>query len=121
MKAFKVPEMYRVIKGPMASRSSFGNNGLFIFPHPNKLSSVKIRVIASDEGGWEHVSVSLSNSRMPSWEEMCYVKDMFWEPEVCVVQFHPPHSQYVNVHKTCLHLWREVGKEFSTPPMHYIG
>lgn len=54
---------------------------------------------------WEHVSVSLED-RIPTWVEMCRVKDLFWMETECVVQFHPPKSDYVNIHPNVLHLWR---------------
>lgn len=58
-------------------------------------------------GSWEHVSVSVSrkSEAIPTWEEMCVVKDLFWTPEETVVQFHPAKSDYVNVYN-CLHLWK---------------
>jgi hypothetical protein len=81
-----------------------------------------LRVIASDgsewpfEGiPWEHVSVSLP-TRCPTWDEMCFVKRQFWRDEDCVIQFHPPRSQYVNAHRYCLHLWKPVGIELPLPP-----
>ncbi len=55
--------------------------------------------------GWEHVSV-VREDRIPTWEEMCMVKSMFWDDEDCVVQFHPPKSKYVNISPNALHLWR---------------
>ncbi len=69
--------------------------------------------------GWEHVSVSYSN-RCPTWEEMCRVKDIFWYDNECVVQFHPPKSEYVNNHPYCLHLWRKCGSEFELPPKEFV-
>lgn len=87
--------------------------------HPcYKLGTVII--IASWGGGWEHVSVSLGR-RCPTWDEMCMIKDIFWGEEECVVQFHPPHSEYVNLHPYCLHLWKKSGEVFETPPKEYIG
>lgn len=58
-------------------------------------------------GSWEHVSVSVSRKPqdIPTWLEMCFVKDLFWTPEETVVQFHPAKSDYVNVYN-CLHLWK---------------
>lgn len=79
-----------------------------------------IAIIASWGGGWEHVSVSLSR-RCPTWEEMCIIKDIFWDDEECVVQYHPPKSEYVNVHPYCLHLWKKVGVNFETPPKEFVG
>ena len=33
-------------------------------------------------GSWEHVSVSVPGKKFcPSWEEMCWVKDLFWGEE----------------------------------------
>jgi len=58
----------------------------------------------------EHVSVSL-NRRCPKWDEMCMIKDIFWDEEELVAEFHRPKSQYVNLHPYCLHLWRKVGWE----------
>ena len=45
-------------------------------------------VIWSFGEGWEHVTVNYKK-RMPTWEEMCKVKEMFWNDEETVVQFHP--------------------------------
>jgi len=70
--------------------------------------------------GWEHVSVS-NRHRTPNWQEMCFVKDLFWNDEDWVVQFHPARSQYVNLHPYTLHLWRKPGTEFPTPPPELVG
>lgn len=87
--------------------------------HP-LVKSGAIAIIASWGAGWEHVSVSLRN-RTPTWEEMCIIKDIFWEEEECVVQYHPPKSEYVNRHPYCLHLWKKIGEEFETPPRILVG
>lgn len=62
-------------------------------------------VFGSDENGWEHVSICMSG-RVPSWDEMCTVKDMFWEDEEECIQIHPKKSEYVNLMENCLHIWR---------------
>lgn len=125
---FHVPNKYRHRSGPMGSDDSIGNNGAFFIPNHvaarrNSLTP-PFKVIATDgqdfEPKWEHVSVSLPE-RCPTWEEMCYIKDIFWDEEDCVVQFHPPHSAYVNNHQYCLHLWRQVGVEFQLPPTWMVG
>lgn len=64
--------------------------------------------------GWEHVSVSLYN-RLPTWDEMCLVKSLFWDEEETVIQFHPKKSQYVNQHPFCLHLWKKIGVDAELP------
>lgn len=119
--AFHVPEADRVRQGPMKSDASYGNNGAFILNVQSSSRITPVHIIASDGEGWEHVSVSLRN-RTPTWDEMCYVKDLFWDPEDVVVQFHPKRSEYVNVHPNCLHLWRpNDGSVICTPPPRLIG
>jgi len=80
-------------------------------------------VVASNGGGWEHVSVSPCNKKRkscPTWDEMCAIRDMFFQPEERVVEFHPPKSEYVNQHPYCLHLWRYTAGEFPHPPMIFV-
>ena len=76
--------------------------------------------VAPGYQGWEHASVSRGD-RCPTWEEMCFVKDLFWDSEDVVMQFHPKKSEYVNLAKTCLHLWRPIGIEFPTPDKLMVG
>ena len=76
-------------------------------------------IVGEDEEGWEHVSVSRVD-RIPSWNDMCLVKDTFWGPEDTIVQFHPPKSQYVNCHLNCLHLWKPP-YEVILPPQKFVG
>lgn len=116
--AFSVPEKYRVRKGAYASDESLGNNGAFIIPSaPGRF---QLTVIASDGAEWEHVSVS-TPVRTPTWDEMCFIKSLFWGEEDCVVQFHPPKSEYVNQHQFCLHLWRPIGVSLPMPPSIMVG
>lgn len=115
---FKVPEHRRITTGSGASTAADGNNGYFIIKH----GCARLFVIASDGMGWEHVSVTVQDAkRCPTWEEMCRVKDAFWGPEDCVVQFHPPKSEHINNHPFCLHLWRPVGNDIQTPPTFMVG
>jgi hypothetical protein len=59
--------------------------------------------------------------RCPTWEEMCYLKSVFWGSGDVVIQFHPAEKDYVNVHPNCLHLWRPVGVELPTPDPSMVG
>jgi hypothetical protein len=68
---------------------------------------------------WDHVSVSCEK-RTPTWEEMAWVKDQFFEPEECVVQYHPPKSKYINKNENVLHLWRCAGANFPIPPLECV-
>jgi hypothetical protein len=100
-------ELGRVRDGTHASSAKDGTNGVFFIRSPHGVNLKVISTNGSDpcEEGWEHVSVSAEN-RIPTWAEMCMIKDLFWDKEECVVQFHPPKSQYVNCHPYVLHLWK---------------
>ena len=69
--------------------------------------------------GWEHVSVSY-NGKCPTWDEMCYVKNIFWNEDECVVQYHPAKKDYVNLHPYCLHLWKPIGIDIPKPPKELV-
>ena len=70
-------------------------------------------VFGFDENGWEHVSVSPYKGKMPTWDDMCAIKDIFWNDDEAVIQIHPKKSEYVNMVDNCLHLWRH--KEIELP------
>lgn len=79
----------------------------------------KAVVVYSWCGGWEHVSVSFKN-RVPTWDEMCQVKEVFWGDDEVVMQLHPKKSEYINTHPYCLHLWKPIDKEIPTPPKMFV-
>jgi hypothetical protein len=120
---------FRVRDGELASTDEMGMHGLFIIPVTDRVS---FQVVASDgefAEGWEHVSVvtryrnkaNKSKTRTPTWDEMCMVKDLFFEQTETVVQFHPEKSEYVNNHPHCLHLWRHETMIFPVPPSLLVG
>jgi hypothetical protein len=120
-------ERGRVRSGPYATPPGL-REGFFFAVCP--LTKTELRIMVSDgrnwhEQGlqghpWEHVSVS-TEKRCPSWKEMCWVKDLFFDEQECVVQFHPPKSEYVNYHPNVLHLWRLSGMAFPMPPSICVG
>jgi len=133
-----VPEPSRItpLDHPvLGTDSSMGNNGAFQLPSPE--SGWTLFLICSDGNdedakdfpgldAWEHVSVSARivdklRTRIPTWKEMCFVKDLCWDAEDVVVQFHPRASEYVNNHPHVLHMWRWKQGEFPTPPSIAVG
>ncbi len=52
---------------------------------------------------------------------MCQVKSLFWSDDDCVMQLHPPKSEWVNNHSYCLHLWRPTDTAIQTPPSVMVG
>lgn len=87
-----------------------------------QFGKVRASVIWSFGGGWEHVSMApYRHSYVPSWDDMCRLKDMFFYDTEWVVQFHPPASEYVNNVANCLHLWRPTAEALPTPPSWMVG
>ena len=127
----KVPEKYRIINhekyGTLPSDRA---NGAFAIPLDGSPDEVALCLVSDGSVAhplevWEHVSVSIrkkesDTSRIPTWDEMCWIKSIFWNDEDCVVQFHPPKSRYVNQHPNVLHLWRSLTYRQPIPPMDYV-
>jgi hypothetical protein len=117
---FRVPEANRV---SACSSGADGCNGAFWLESPEP--GWRLFVIASDGGGWEHVSTHArtlaGRERTPTWKEMAYVKGIFWEGEDLVIQYHPRASEYVNRHPHVLHQWRPVGVPLPSPPPEFVG
>jgi hypothetical protein len=119
---FGTLEAFRVIKGFWSTRAG-ERQGVFFIPR----GKASLRVIATEGSPsipWEHVSVCAldkKGERTPTWEEMNAVKDLFWDAEECVVQFHPPRSDYVNNHPHVLHLWKPSGIALPRPPSIAVG
>jgi hypothetical protein len=115
-------ERGRILVGYYGSVPNSGPIGAFTIKSPY-VDDI-LRIIACDAGpdtqGWEHVSVS-TNNRCPFWEEMCFIKGLFWEAEECVFQLHPPESEYINFHPYALHLWRNVDRPVPKPPSAFVG
>lgn len=96
--------------------ASDGMSGYIFLPHWSGT------VIVSTGAGWEHVSVSPKRRTLvPSWEDMCFIKDMFYNDDEAVIQIHPPKKDYVNNMPNCLHLWRCTYKEMVLPPRVLVG
>jgi hypothetical protein len=77
-------------------------------------------VIASAEGGWDHVSVSRKN-RCPNWQEMEHIARLFFRDHEEAMQLHVPASDHVNMHPNCLHWWRPTDCEIPRPPAIFVG
>lgn len=120
--SFHVPEKYRA-PGPAWQYKT--NNGAFMLPPVHRVSKLRIKALAAEGGGWEHVFISCS-TRRPTWEEVRFVKNLFWDLEDAVIQFHLPESELAKKTPLALasnpfgaHLWRpqkEEGGVLVRPP-----
>lgn len=93
-------------------------NGAFWIPSP--IDGKAMRVIASTDLGWDHVSVSRTN-RPPNWTEMQYVARLFFGAGETAMQLHVPEEDHVNIHPHCLHLWRPQDYDIPRPPAWMVG
>lgn len=111
----------RIREGDYGSDDSYGMVGAFRLIAPG---GALLLALSSGSGrhaeGWEHVSVS-AEKRCPTWDEMCFVKDVFWEPHEMAVQYHPPASEYVNHHPWTLHIWKPIDMVIPMPPSLLVG
>lgn len=122
-----IVEKGRVLTGNWSSAHG-SRMGAFRIPSP--FGPTSFGVIISDGSDWdllvlpppafEHVSVSLPD-RCPRWPEMVFIKDLFFEEEEQVIQYHPPKSQHINCHEFCLHMWKPIGVIFPSPPKITVG
>lgn len=110
-------EYRRPIQGMMGDETC----GHFVIPSEN--GRFKYNVIASSSMGWDHVSVSLITltetgpiERCPRWNEMCFIKDLFFDENETVLQYHPSKDEYVNIHQYVLHLWKPLDQDIPKPP-----
>lgn len=107
----------RIRSGPY--KTSAGDlHGLFIIPF--KSHTLKVMSSGKTDPDFEHVSVSLRN-RCPNWQEMCFVKDLFWGEDEVVMQLHPAKKDWINNMETCLHLWKPLKQEIPLPPTIAVG
>jgi hypothetical protein len=120
----KFPEKYRHFH-PNIPIEPGAPGGYFRVPH-NKIKSYFFNCIAGPGYNWEHAACTVWSpekkvKRCPTWEEMCYMKDLFWDEEEEVMQLHPPKSEWISNHPYCLHLWRPVNTWIPLPPSRMVG
>lgn len=86
----------------------------------DKKSRCNLNFIMSWGAGFEHCSVSMP-TRCPSWEQMCAIKDAFWNDDEVCMQLHPAKKNYVNNHPYCLHIWKPINEKIPLPPTILVG
>ena len=112
-------DRWRVIKGTLATLLG-EKAGAFEIPFRGRILTVIATSGQHYIPKWEHVSVSLKN-RCPNWDEMCFIKALFWDDTETAIQYHPKTSKYINNHPFCLHLWKPAGLDILLPPGILVG
>jgi hypothetical protein len=101
-----------------------------VFGHPGDENSGAFRmascmdgsilvIIASNDAGWDHVSVSRKN-RAPNWFEMEQVKKAFFAEDEVAWQYHVPVKDHINIHPNVLHIWRKHDFAMPMPPKIFV-
>jgi hypothetical protein len=91
--------------------------GSFTITSP--LDGATMVVVASNNDGWDHVSVSRKN-RVPNWAEMSAIHRMFFKDDEVAMQLHMPPSDHINIHPFVLHLWRPHDSTIPLPPKIFV-
>lgn len=86
----------------------------------DKYSGKFLNFIFSYQMDWEHLSVSMPN-KTPSWDQMCMMKNIFWNEDEACAEYHPKKEDYVNNHKHCLHIWKPTNEVLPLPPSILVG
>ena len=82
-------------------------HGFYAFNPARELKVGVSEAIETDGRLWRHVSAS-KPKRVPNYEEMCLVKNIFVGEEVEAYQVGAPKSRHVSLHPHCLHWWSPV-------------
>lgn len=72
---------------------------------PAVSATATISAIDFKDDDFEHVLLNPKN-RLPTYEEMANLKDIFWNQNEVTIQVHPSKSEYINIENYTLHLWR---------------
>lgn len=83
-------------------------------------NGVELRCIASNDAGWDHVSVTTDLPRCPTWGEMDHVKRAFFRDDEVAMQLHVSSSDHISNHDYCLHLWRPHAAAVPLPPKAFV-
>lgn len=117
-------DRYRAVHPSLGDSPGGANYGFFVAQFRGSTlrmisSGSNPNPLANDRSQWEHVSVSLEH-RCPTWDEMQFVKEIFWKDEEVVIQIHPAKEDYINFHPYTLHLWRPQIDPIPLPPKDHV-
>jgi len=60
--------------------------------------------IESDDRLWFHASISRFDLKMPTYDDLYWLRENFFQG-TWAMQYFPPEEQHISHHGTCLHLW----------------
>lgn len=118
----KRKKLLQAVKKAGGSITKPGEDGFACqVPRLTKELAYYLCIVVSWHMDWDHVSAHARTPNqkqfIPFWEDMCYIKNLFFKKSENVVQYHPPSNVYVNNHECVLHLWRPQNQEIQLPPI----
>lgn len=95
-----LPDSWMMINGAAdgASFAMLNQSGAVI------LTVIASQKIEADYKRWIHISVA-RDDRLPSWDDVKMVKDLFIGKDKKAIQILPEEDKYVNINPNCLHLF----------------
>lgn len=111
-------EKGRILGGNQGSKPG-DRFGTFYLAGPNNTLLKVVLCCGIPESPWEHAIVSpYLIPRYPKWDEMEFVKGLFFDDKETVIQFHAKKSKEgISFGEPyCLHLWRPINQEMLLPP-----
>ena len=88
-------------------------------PRNSRLMVIASGMTEADGKRWVHISYSRP-TRMPSYDDLCLVKDRFIGADRRAISVHPPRSEHVSLHAWCLHLWHCIDDD-GLPDFRHAG
>lgn len=119
MRDLREHDGHRHVMAEIEQTGEIGGARSGIFTFDSQMDGRTLRVIASADEGWDHVSISRVD-RCPSWPEMEQVKRLFFRDDETAMQLHLPPSAHISVHPYCLHLWRPWATAIPLPPRIFV-
>jgi len=105
--------------------ASFGDSGvsLVLRHEESEITGTLIVSQAGHEGSefeWVHASLAWA-SRVPTYEELCILKDAVYGPERYAYQVFASSDRHVSIHDYALHLWGRADGERALPDFGMYG
>jgi hypothetical protein len=100
----EVPVPTASLPGQQRAFESASGCRIIVGLEPARAAPARIWLPPSERELW-HLSIS-HRARLPSWDEVADARYELVPDDVTMALLLPPPGEYLNVHKTTLHLWQ---------------
>lgn len=113
-------DQYRLKDGEYGTPNGANYGVFFVKPFTRVCKIIASPATLDTRYPWDHVSVSISD-RCPTWDEMEFIKRLFFADNELAMQLHMPVADHINFHPFCLHIWKPLNDKIPTPPSILVG